>query len=65
MRVLSITSRTVTLELNNTLPFYAKEEFEIYVNNAYYRNENRNVFTIFDLLPILPIKLGLTKRRKR
>ncbi len=64
MRVLSITSRTVTLELNNTLPFYAKEEFEIYVNNAYYRNENRNVFTIFDLLPNTTYQIRINQEKK-
>lgn len=51
MRILSITSRTITLELKNSLPFYAKQEFEIFLNDNLYKKETKNVFTIFGLTP--------------
>lgn len=51
MRILSITSRTITLELNNKSPYYALEEFDVYVNSKVKCTEKRNVFTLFDLEP--------------
>ena len=51
MRILSVTSRTITLELDNNLPYYSENDFSIYLNNEFIRRENRNVFTIFDLTP--------------
>ncbi|MDE6408442.1 MAG: glycoside hydrolase family 28 protein, partial [Anaeroplasmataceae bacterium] len=51
MKVLSTTSRTITLELNNSEPYYALEEFEIYVNSLFLKKEKINVFTIYDLEP--------------
>ena len=51
MRILSVTSRTITLELDNNLPYYSGNDFSIYLNNEFIRKENRNVFTIFDLTP--------------
>ncbi len=51
MRILSVTSRTITLELDNNLPYYSENDFSIYLNNEFIRKENRNVFTIFDLTP--------------
>lgn len=51
MNILKITSRSVTLELENNNPYYSEQEFDIYLNNEYIRKENRNVFTIYDLKP--------------
>lgn len=51
MKILSITSRTITIELNNKEPYFAKEEFEIYLNSNFLRKEITNVFTIYDLKP--------------
>ncbi|MDE5546389.1 MAG: glycoside hydrolase family 28 protein [Anaeroplasmataceae bacterium] len=51
MKVLSTTSRTITIELNNNEPYYALEEFEIYLNSVFLRKESINVFTIYDLEP--------------
>ncbi len=51
MKILNITSRSVTLELENNNPYYSSLEFGIYVNGKFIKNENRNVFTIYDLEP--------------
>ena len=51
LKVLSVTPRTVTLELQNDRPYYAEEEFSVYVNGSFCRLEKRNVFTLFDLSP--------------
>lgn len=50
MKILSITSRSVTLELNNHSPF-STEEFDVYLDSTFLFKEDRNVFTIFDLQP--------------
>lgn len=51
MKILSITSRTITIELNNREPYFAREEFDIYLNSNFLRKEITNVFTIYDLNP--------------
>lgn len=64
MKALSITSRTITLELENNLPFYAKQEFEIYINGNLYKKERRNVFTIFNLSPNTSYTIQVEKEKK-
>lgn len=39
LKVLSVTPRTVTLELQNDRPYYAEEEFSVYVNGSFCRLE--------------------------
>ena len=51
MKVLAITSRTITLELENDLPYYAQKKFDVFLNSKFLYKEERNVFTIFDLEP--------------
>ena len=51
MKIVSITSRSITLELNNKHPYFAEDEFEVYLNSKLLYKEKRNVFTIFDLEP--------------
>lgn len=51
MKVLSVTSRTITLELDNNLPYYNDFEFDIYLNSNFLRKEKTNVFTIYNLNP--------------
>ncbi|MDE7264077.1 MAG: glycoside hydrolase family 28 protein [Anaeroplasmataceae bacterium] len=51
MRALSITSRTITVELNQKTPYFALEEFDVFLNSAFVKKERRNVFTLFDLEP--------------
>ena len=65
MKALSITSRTITLELENNLPFYAEQEFEIYINGNLYKKERRNVFTIFNLSPNTSYTIQVEKREKK
>ncbi|MBQ9124337.1 MAG: glycoside hydrolase family 28 protein [Acholeplasmatales bacterium] len=50
MKVINITSRTITIELVNNYPYYNDKDFNVYVNDLCF-NENRNVFTIYDLNP--------------
>ncbi len=50
MKILSLTSRSVTIELENECPYYTRE-FDLYLDSNFIRKENRNVFTIFDLKP--------------
>ncbi len=48
MKILNITAHSVTLEIENNIP-YKSEEFDIYLNSKFLRKEERNVFTIFEL----------------
>lgn len=51
MKILNITSRTISLELDNNSPYYAADAFDIFVNQQMLRKEFCNVFTIYDLEP--------------
>ncbi len=57
MKILNLTSRSVTLELENEMPYYYKEGFNIYLNDGFLREENKNVFTIFNLNPDTEYKI--------
>ena len=50
MKILALTSRSVTAELENTSsPYFSKEQFKISLNGKFVRNECRNVFSVFGL----------------
>ncbi len=51
MDILSVTSRTITLEVKNDSPYYAAREFDVYLDAVWVCKETRNVFTIYDLTP--------------
>lgn len=51
MELLAKTSRTLTIKINDSNPYFSKEEFNIYLNNSFYKKEHRNVFTIYNLNP--------------
>ncbi len=57
MKVLNINSRSVTLELKNEKPYFSLVEFDIYLNDKFIRKENKNVFTLFGLIPDTNYKL--------
>lgn len=47
-----ITSRSITVEINNNLPYYAKEDFAVYLNGeVIIECEKKNVFSVYNLLP--------------
>lgn len=50
MKILAITSRSVTLELETSVtPYFRSEPFPVKLNGAILREERRNVFSLFDL----------------
>jgi len=51
MKILTLTPRSVTLELDNDNIYYSLQPFEIYLNGELVRKENRNVFSLFSLSP--------------
>ncbi len=51
MNVLTVTSRSVTLELENIGAYYAPETFSVLLNGKAVRRESRNVFSLFSLAP--------------
>ena len=51
MKILKLTSRSITIVMNSNNPYYHDNEFDIYLNDSLYRHENKNVFSIFDLQP--------------
>ena len=50
MKILNITSRSISLELDNNNPYY-NNEYDIFVNDNFYKKDNRNVTSIFNLNP--------------
>lgn len=59
MKILRLTSRSITLVMDSNNPYYYEEEFDIYLNDKYIRSENRNVFSIFDLSPSTSYKIKI------
>lgn len=51
MKLLYKTSRTLTIKLMDDSPYYSQNEYDIFINNLFYKKEKCNVFTIFDLKP--------------
>ena len=51
MKLIYLTSRSATIELENDLPYYNSQEFDIFLNSSLFRKERRNVFTLFGLEP--------------
>lgn len=51
MKILTVTSRSVTLELENTSAYYAPKPFDVLLNGQLCRRETRNVFSLFSLTP--------------
>ncbi len=51
MKILALTSRSITLEKEGSSPYFSSAEFDIYLDGQLVRRENRNVFSLFDLQP--------------
>ena len=52
INVIQVSPVSISFELVNENPYYAEKSFDIYVDGRLYRqNENRNIFTVFDLEP--------------
>lgn len=51
VNVVFVSSVSVTFEILNDEIYSTKEPFGIYLNNNYVRSENKNVFSIFNLIP--------------
>lgn len=50
MKILALTPVSATFELEcGSTPFYSSEEYKIKVNGAVFREDNRNVFSLFGL----------------
>ena len=60
MKILEITSRTVSIEMSTNKAYFFDNDFDIFINNKFYRKEKRNIFTIFNLMPdtIYEIKIN-------
>ncbi|MCR5349515.1 MAG: glycoside hydrolase family 28 protein [Acholeplasmatales bacterium] len=50
MKILNLTSRSISLDLDNN-DIYETKEYEIYLNKKLYKKDNKNIISIFDLLP--------------
>jgi len=51
MKILTVTSRSATFELDSNEPYYCNLKFQITLNGVVVREENRNVFSLFGLSP--------------
>ncbi|MBR4609686.1 MAG: hypothetical protein IKO38_04475, partial [Erysipelotrichaceae bacterium] len=49
--VIHISPVSVSFESDEDRPYYSSAPYEVYVNGAFCRKEDRNVFTIFGLSP--------------
>ncbi|MGN0804818.1 MAG: glycoside hydrolase family 28 protein [Candidatus Coproplasma sp.] len=51
MKIIALTSRSVTIELENDKAYYADEEYKIFLNGEEVKNSSFNVFSLFNLQP--------------
>ncbi len=51
MKILALTSRSICLEREGGSPYFSRDEFDVFLNDAFVRRETRNVFSLLDLLP--------------
>lgn len=51
MKLLAITSRSITIEIENDSPYYTPKAYDLFLNNVKMKSVTQNVFTIFDLVP--------------
>ncbi len=65
MKTLKVTSRTISLELDNNSPYEVDGEYEIYLNHQLLRKETRNVFTITGLKPKTAYEIKVGKEGKK
>lgn len=63
MKILSITARTISIELENNEPYFSENKFSIYLNKEFLREEEKNVFTIFDLEPTTVYEIEVEKEK--
>lgn len=66
MKILKVTSRTISIELENDYPYGIEDHsFDVYLNGKLYQNEYRNVFTIVDLTPSTKYELRVGNEKIR
>ena len=51
MKILFLEANAITVELNNEFIYCLEKEYDIYLNDKYYKTLNTNVFSIYDLKP--------------
>ncbi|MBQ3253821.1 MAG: glycoside hydrolase family 28 protein [Acholeplasmatales bacterium] len=59
MKILSLTSRTITLELQNSNPYYYVCEYDVYLNNEFILKNNKNIITIYNLTPCTMYEISI------
>lgn len=58
INILFISANSVTIELVNN-DYYYTDEYELYINDKFYDRYNRNVISIYDLLPNNEYKISI------
>lgn len=51
MKILKLTSRTISVELDTNNPYHYDTNYDVYLNDNLLFSDNRNVITIYDLSP--------------
>lgn len=63
MKLIQTTSRSATFAMDSDYPYYYEREFDVYVNNQFYKKEKRNIFTVFDLCPDTAYEIQVLNQR--
>ena len=63
MKLIQTTSRSATFAMDSDYPYYYEREFDVYVNNQFYKKEKRNIFTVFDLCPDTTYEIQVLNQR--
>ncbi|MDE6373517.1 MAG: hypothetical protein K2L72_03370 [Clostridia bacterium] len=65
MKILALTARSATVELDGSSPYYRPSQFVIYLNGEEVRSEKRNVFSLFGLQPCTEYKIESRRSNRR
>lgn len=61
MKVISVTARTISIELDSDSAYFKGNEYKIFINEKFHSQDNRNVFTLYDLEPNTEYKITVDK----
>ena len=65
MKILAVTARSVTAEIENSSPYFSPQKYTVYLNGSAVKEEERNVFSLFGLQPDAVYELEVNGEKVR
>lgn len=65
MKILAVTARSVTAEIENNSSYFSPQKYTVYLNGSAVKEEERNVFSLFGLQPDAVYELEVNGEKAR